>query len=269
MKISLLALLLCASGFAQTPLGQSGAPVLINNSDLAVLGTPEVRKDLPCTVSPNKPVLGFDLRFHAGFDVSIPMDELAGREDQLTILFRVTPQNDKDNPKYFIEHVHVPKIDEGAKGDATLSGGVLLGEGQYHVDWLMRDRSEQVCSFYWDSDAELASKDKPVELAIAPGAVESADLEEFTEEPPVARSQASQPLYIKILVNFAPQNSSSAELRPADTVALVTILRRIARQPQFGKFSLVAYNIQDQRVLYRQSRADKIDFPALGAALKQ
>jgi hypothetical protein len=57
-------------------------------------------------------------------------------------------------------------------------------------------------------------------------------------------------------------------LRPLDTVALVSILRRISREPQFGRFSLVAFNIQEQRVLYRQSSSERIDFPALGQALQ-
>ena len=69
-------------------------------------------------------------------------------------------------------------------------------------------------------------------------------------------------------MNFAPQNYNASSLRPQDTVALVSILRRIARQPEFGKFSLVAFNIQEQKVLYRQESEDSIDFPALGEALQ-
>ena len=57
-------------------------------------------------------------------------------------------------------------------------------------------------------------------------------------------------------------------MRPQDTAALAAILRRLAREPQFGKFSIVAFNIQEQRVLYRQDDADTIDFPALGDALR-
>src|SRR5271167_3848799 len=53
-----------------------GRAVHIINTDLAVLEAQDVRKDLNCTVSPQKPVLGFDLRFHAGFDVSVPLKEL-------------------------------------------------------------------------------------------------------------------------------------------------------------------------------------------------
>lgn len=254
---------------AQAPLTGSGGPIHINNSDMAILETPDVRKDLPCTVNPIKPVLGFDLRFHLGYDVSIPLNDLAGGENQLTILFRVTPDKRKDDSRYFTQHIHVPVIDEDAKGDATLSGVLDLGEGSYHVDWLVRDRSERVCSFYWDSEAALNAKDKQMELDIPPGVVERTQSDQFAPEPPVERVRSPKPVSVKILVNFAPQYSDSPVLRPIDTVALVTMLRRISRQPQFEKFSLVAFNMQEQRVLYRQSSADKIDFPALGGAVSK
>ena len=74
-------------------------------------------------------------------------------------------------------------------------------------------------------------------------------------------------LNVKVLVNFAPQNSLSAALQPLDTSALVSILRSIVRDPRIGKFSIVAFNMQEQRVVYRQEDVDRIDFPALGAAL--
>ena len=49
----------------------------------------------------------------------------------------------------------------------------MSGEGKYHVDWLMRDRTERVCSSYWDIDASLPPKDKQVALEIRPGEVTS------------------------------------------------------------------------------------------------
>jgi len=84
----------------------------------------------------------------------------------------------------------------------------------------------------------------------------------------VERAGDQPPLNVKILVNFAPQNTHSATLQPLDVAALVSILRGIAREPRIGKFSVVAFNLQEQRVLYRQDRADRIDFPALGQALR-
>ena len=239
----------------------------IFNTDLAVLEGGEQRKDLPCTVTSSKPTLGFDLKFHAGYQATVPLKELAGPENVLNIVFRVAPDGHRDEPVYFTQHLRVPAIEEDAKGDAYLQGAFDVGEGSYHVDWLMRDRAERVCSSNWDSEAALGSKDRPMSLAIAPEAIQRADGEEFKDEPPVQRSPLDPLLNVKVLVNFAPQNSLSAALQPLDTTALVSILRTISRDPRIGKFSIVAFNMQEQKVIYRQNGASKIDFPALGTAL--
>lgn len=243
----------------------------IFNSDLAVLESGEQRKDLPCTVTPSKPTLGFDLKFHAGYQVSIPLKELAGTENLLRIVFRVAPTDHLDDPVYFTQHIRVPPLDDDSKGDAYLQGAFDVGEGSYHIDWLMRDRAERVCSFSWDSDALLGSKDRSIKLAVAMQAIEAATGNQFVDEPadvpPPPAAPVDPPLNIKLLINFAPQNSLSASLQPLDTTALVSILRTISRDPRIGKFSIVAFNMQEERVIYRQEGANRIDFPALGHAL--
>jgi hypothetical protein len=260
--------LLCsAAAWAQAPLSGVGTRVQLNGSDLAVLEAQDVRKDLACTVDPVKPTLGFDLRFHGGYEISLPLHDVAGNENLLSILVRVTSDSRKDDPAYFVQRISVPKLPDDAKGDAVLGGLFDLGEGKYHIDLLMKDRSERVCSFYWDAEAVLTDRDKDIQPAIAAGAVERAEYEQFNEEPPVERAPG-KPLNIKILVNFAPQNANLSSLRPIDTLALVTVLRRLSREPQFGRFSVVAFNVQEQRVLYRQASAEKIDFPALGRAIQ-
>lgn len=263
------ALLVCPALRAQTLIQGSGplAVVRIFNTDAAVLESQDVRKDLPCTVTPEKPSLGFDLKFHAGYDVNIPLKDLAGSDNTLTMLFRVTPLNHKDDPIYFTQRYNVPAIEEDAKGDAYLQGNFDIGEGKYHVDWLMRDRSERVCSFYWDSEATLPAKDSNLALEIPPSQVQAIDKEPFREEPPVAKAAQEGPLNVKVMVNFAPQNAQSATLQPLDVNALVSILRNISREPRISTFSIVAFNMQERRVIYRQDKTSSIDFPALGDAL--
>lgn len=241
--------------------------VRIFNTDMAVFESGEARKDLPCTVNESKPLLGFDLRFHTGYDVTVPLKELSGSDNILTILFRVIPEKRKEDPIYFTQRVRVPMIEESARGDALLQGGFDVGEGSYHVEWLMRDRSERVCSGSWDSEATLPVKDKQMVLELSPGTIAAWDSEQFKEEPPVERSASEPPVKVKVLVNFAPQSNQAATLRPLDTSALVSILRQISRDPHIGKFSVVAFNMNEQRVLYRQQSANRIDFPALGKAL--
>jgi hypothetical protein len=247
--------------------GTPGGVVRLFATDGAVLESQEARKDLPCSVNPSKPVLGFDLKFHTGYEVSIPLKDLAGDGNQLTMVFRVIPEGHADDPVFFAQHVSVPAIDEDERGQAFLLGAFDVGEGKYHIDWLMRDRAERVCSFHWDSEAALPARDKQMALDIAAGVVRQFDTETFRPEPPVERDHGDAPLNVKVVVNFAPQEAAAASLQPMDTSALVSILRSIAREPRIVKFSLVAFNLQEQKVIYSQQQAAQIDFPALGHAL--
>ncbi len=132
----------------------------------------------------------------------------------------------------------------------------------------MRDRTERVCASNWDIQAELPTSDREMSLDIAAGAIQQSDAEVFKQEAPVARDTHDNPLNVKVVMNFAPQDSAAAALQPLDTDALLAILRNIARDPRITRFSIVAYNMQEQRVIYRQEAASQIDFPALGNALK-
>lgn len=250
----------------------SGGTVHLIGNDGPILDSGETKKDLPCTVTPVKPVMGFDLRFHSGYDIQIPLRELSGNGDLLTIIFRVTSAAAKDSPVYFAQRYNVPAIDDDASGDAYLAGGFDIGEGDYHVDWLMRDRIERVCSSNWDITAALASRDQSMKLPIPKNRIEASDQEFFKEEPPVTRINPEgpplkTPLSVKILINYAPQQGFAAAMQPIDTSALVSILRNIAREPRIRRFSLVAFNMNEQRIVYRQENADQIDFPKLGKAL--
>jgi hypothetical protein len=258
-----------ASGQMLLKPSQPGEVLNLLPSDMAILEAGETRRDIPCTVTDRKAELGFDLRFHSGFEVNVPLSELAGTGEVLTVVFRIYPREAPGHSSYFVQHFNVPPIEADAKGDATLQGGIDLGEGAYHVDWLMRDRSEHLCSSSWDTDAALPPKDKPMPLFITADQVTESVPQPFTND--VVRDSnypAQDNLTVKLLVNFAPQSANSAGLQRSDTEALVSILKTIQRDPRVTHLSLVAFNIEEGRVVYRQEMAAGIDFPALGKALQ-
>lgn len=267
LAIFVLTSAMIASGQILLNTSASGGALRLLNSDQAVLEAGEERQDLACSVVSVKPVLGFDMRFHSGYDVSLPLREIAGPENLLTILFRVTALDPPSKPVYFVQRIRVPSIEEDAKGDSFFQGGFDLGEGKFKVEWLMRDRTERVCASTWEVESTLPGKDKQVALELARGEIRASDREQFKDEPPIQRAADDAPLNVKVLVNFAPQNAKAASLQPVDTGALTAILRNISREPRIGKFTLVAFNLQEHRVVYRQDNSEKIDFPALGEAL--
>jgi len=241
----------------------------LSNDDFAVLEMQEPRTELPCTVTPTKPVLEFDFAFHSGFEVRVPIKELAGSGDDLTILFRVVPQNHENKTIYMSQELHVPPLEESGKAEGAISGAFVLGEGRYHVDWLMRDQHSRVCANFWDVEAKLSPKDMAVKAWIPNDtSAQPQKTTFFGEEPPVRRATDTGLFKVDILVNFAPQKADSAILDNSDLQGLVGILRRIARDPRIGEYSLVAFSLQTQQVLYRQEGGSRINFPALGDALK-
>jgi hypothetical protein len=242
--------------------------VILRPSDDAILQSNESRRDLPCSVSQRKPELGFDLRFHSGYEATIPLKQLVGTGEILTVVFRVYPQANSQ-ASYFVQHFRVPGIQDAAKGDAALRGEIDLGEGKYHVDWLMRDRSERICSSSWETEATLSPKDKRMPLSIDANEVDQTLPDSFVNDKAVdAKHGSNHALHLKLLVNFGSQDSSFPTFQRDDADVLVSIVKEIERDPHVARVSLVAFNIEETRVMYRQESAQRIDFPALGKALE-
>lgn len=271
-KLAIIVVALLGPGFcaAQTPLQSAvgGGEIRVVTSDMAVLSAEDTRDDLPCTVTPLDPRLGFDLQYQAGYVVHLPLASLAGDGDSLRVLFRIKPLGGDGQPRFFVDRFSVPNIEEGAKGETALPGQYTLGPGRYRVDWLMRDRSERVCSAHWD--IQTSSSEEFEELAATPmaNAVGSRRDDVFLEEPPVQRAAVQSLLHVKLLVNFTPTDPRDIHLRPYDVENIVSILRAISREPQIGTFSLVAFNMQEERIIFEQENATRIDFPGLGQSVE-
>lgn len=247
----------------------TGQPLRVLSEDLAVLLADVRRVDLPCSVQHLDPQLEFDLQYQAGYVAKIPLSALSGDGNALRVLFRIRPLDGTDREFYFTDRFVVPSIAEGAEGDASLPGYYTLGPGEYKVEWLMRDRGEQVCADSWV--VKPSPTEEFAELALTRPSHTVAPHEEqlFLAEPPVRRAAESELLHVKILANFSPQDLSDARIRPSELRSLVSMLRAIAREPQFGEFSLVAFSMQEERILYEQESAPQIDFPALGQRIDE
>ena len=265
-----LALLVAVPAHGQSVMEGSrpGAPANLLPMDSAVLEGREMRRDLPCAVTPISPELGFDLGFHSGYEVAVPVRELAGTGTRLTAVFRVTPGTGVGKPVYFIQKWTVPPIEDNARGTAHLRGEFALGEGTYRVDWLMRDLDERFCTMHWQILAGQRGKDRHVELRLPAGTARSEAPDPFTDEEVVTRA-SGRLLNVVVLLHVAPQTAGAVGLRASETTAPVAIVRGIAREPRIGTYSITVFNLEQRKILYRMDDTPAIDFPALGKAIKQ
>jgi hypothetical protein len=244
-----------------------GGRIKLNQTDLEVLERGEPRHDLPCTVSQMKPELDWDFNFHTGYQVKIPLTALAGKGNQLTVLFRVIPQDRPGDLVYMTQKLRVPVIEEGSKGETMFAAPFALGEGKYHVDWLMRDQRERICSASWDLETRLNSKDVQLREGIPKTLVQPVE-QLFAEEPPVLREPESHLPHVSIIVSFDPPEPSSAMLNDRDIVSLVAALRHIGRDPRVETSSIVACSLEAQQIIYQQDTTSRMHLQALGEALE-
>ncbi|HEY3744104.1 MAG TPA: acetyltransferase [Bryobacteraceae bacterium] len=233
---------------------------------MAAFEASEPLKGLDCAFEIQKPTLGLDLRFHTGYQVTF-VKESSPEDDQVTIVLKIADKSRPDRPVYMQDRLRAPPVDGPEKVAARIPGKFALGAGAYRVDMLLHDRADHYCSSSWDLNASLSSKYKGVPLSLAEGAVAPLAEDLFLPESRAHKTEDA-PLNVKILANFAPREKSSAALDPRDTEATTTILRDISRNPRVGTISILAFDLYEERVVFRQSRKEGIDFPALGAALK-
>jgi hypothetical protein len=235
-------------------------------SDAAVLEVREVKTSLPCAVTPARPELGFDMVFHAGYTARVRLRDLAGDGNVLTSIFRVTPDSSPDQPVYFKQTWKVPAIPQNAGGATDLEAKFTVGEGDYQVDWLLRDATERVCSAFWRISTHMRAKQAQVAAGLAPGAVAAA-ASDLNMDQESSRSDPGDRLSVAVLLNVAPDTAGGASISQGQLDALLSILRGILREPRIGAISITAFNLDQQQVVFEQEVIRQIDFAGLKNAI--
>lgn len=267
--LSTLSLIASVSAVAQSliPGLEPGGTGRLLPSDSAILDLHQPRTDLPCTITFFKPELNLDFMFHTGYRVRIPVRELGRDANALTIVFRVYAEEHADEASYFAQTLRLPAWRDDTTGEAMLDGTFRLGEGKYHLDWLMRDIDERVCAGFWNLEAKLDPKQAALAGAVPKNIVQPAG-DPFAQPLAPSEKDSKGPLYVRMIVNVAPQDLRRTTLDPSDLRDLAAILGNIAREPQVGRYSLVACSVPGRQVLYRQENEPLLRLPALGDALR-
>jgi len=96
--------------------------------DMAVLADPENRADFSCSLTLDKPGLGFDLRFHSAFRATVPVKFRASAGRSLQAAMRVPPATiDQGSSVLFAHRFAIPDIPVGTKGEVIFAGGFEIG----------------------------------------------------------------------------------------------------------------------------------------------
>lgn len=217
---------------------------------------------LPCQLTRYPPLLDYGLRLWSGYSASVPAAEIGIDGDpRMAVHLRVTP--DGAPPAYFYQAVPIPRAPAGAdlrKVRLDIGGGFLLGPGRYRVDWLLIHSSGRACRSSWSLKAKGDSS--PL-AALQVEAVDNSLWRGFSPDAPGGHAL--------IFLHASPVRPRRylSRLSPWDRQVLLSTLGSVLRQGGFRSASLVVFDLQNRRTLFREASIDPRSLRRLARQLAQ
>lgn len=228
---------------------------------------------LKCWVERWDPALDFAFRFIGGYLAHCRVGQFEGKRTTLGSYLRVTPEGGQPATFGFAHIVpELPPDMSWAAGNLAkleneieLSGAVGLGEGRYFVELLITDGQTRSFRKHWKLRVSRNHSQQGVALAINPRTVESVDERSWQ----TVSSSRDGTLRLTILLDAAPMNWYQSNLRAWDRAFLIESVYSLVRQTPHKTLHLVAFNLDQQRELFRSDQFDSAAFQALSRALDQ
>jgi hypothetical protein len=219
---------------------------------------------LHCSVMPIHPQLNYGFRFQAGYVVTVPMKQFQGSGHRWRMITRITPEADH-RPVYLMSAYALPPVPT-TKVEVEVGGGYLLGEGVYRVRHVLVDDAGRTCRKDWTVDVHLGRGESKVRVAMAPGTVLDFSLR-GSRVPPASVQDDARPMRLTILLHAAPSFPRRTRLRPSDILMLLSSVSSVLERVPTTNVRLVAFNLDQQRELYRKDGFRLTDLPAVADAM--
>jgi hypothetical protein len=223
---------------------------------------------LKCDLVPRNPFLDFTFRFQTGFLLSSNLGQFTPGEQPVTYL-RVIPQG--ASPVLMRSIMDLPAVprDMARTMDSrslrklriTTSGAFNVGEGRYAVELVLVNQQGQSCYKHWSVQTGKNTH-VAVPLALDPRSVEplAHDIWDGKLDPNGVR--------LSVLLDAAPMNALSPKLHAWDRALLLQTLSSLLKRIPCRSVQLVAFNLEQQREVYRQEKFDAKGFAALTSTLQ-
>ena len=226
------------------------------------------QNSLKCELTPWRPFLDFTFRFEAGFLLSTRLGQFAQGDEPITYL-RIIPQG--ATPVILRSVTELPTIpaDMARKMDLkslgkirmTTSGAFNIGEGRYSVELVLLNKQGQSCYRRWNLQAVNHAR-TAVPLVMEPRSVTSVVHSNWDGklDPNGVR--------LSILLDAAPMNPLAPKLHAWDRALILQTLASVLKRIPCQSVEIVAFNLEQQREVFRQEKFDAEGFEKLATTLK-
>lgn len=226
---------------------------------------------LRCTIQPVQPFLDFAFRFDAGYVFRCPLKEFEGKESILWSFVRITPEGRP--PVLLGAGYRLPGVPAESRDPKNLkklkriiegSGGFTTGEGRYRVEAVLVDDRGRVLQKSWKIQASLRHRERTVRVTAAASGV--APLVDRLWDGKLDTS--GRGMRVTVLLNAAPFGRRAPRLRAWDRALLQGSLSSLLHEIPCEFVRLVAFNLDQGRVIFEQTPFDASGFTGLSQALQ-
>jgi hypothetical protein len=223
---------------------------------------------LHCSIQPRKPTLDFALRFDVGYIVSCSLSRFGGRASKVFVFARVTPEGGKSlllGEPYRLPEATAATKSSNLKQAVQMSGGFAVGEGQYQIEVLVVDQETgRTSRKRWRARVARSSSQRAAQVAVPAGSVIPIGVRPW----PVKMDTSGKGLRVTVLLDAAPLNPRNPALRAWDRAFLLGSLSSLLKQVPCASVRLRAFNLDQQRELFRQDQFDEAGFIKLAESLR-
>ncbi|MGA8441489.1 MAG: hypothetical protein WB762_34790 [Candidatus Sulfotelmatobacter sp.] len=220
---------------------------------------------LPCSVHEWTPKLDFSFRFDSGYAVRCRVGIFGGKKNSIGIFARVTPAG--KTAVLLAERFDLPGLDKfitgqdasKARNEFKVTGAFAVGEGDYGVEILVIDEQSRTFRKRWPIHIAMHRFQRDVSLAIAPLSVEPL----FKPASDIVAAAQGGWIRLTVLLDTAPINPRTIQLHAWDRAFLIESLYSLLRQTPYKSVRVVAFNLEQQREIFRRDHFDGEGFLGL------
>jgi hypothetical protein len=227
---------------------------------------------LSCHAEPFRPFLDFAFRFEIGYIVRCPLKQFGGEETVLDAVVRVRPAHGA--AVILGDFYRIPAITPALKSTINLkrlhneiefSGVFTAGVGEYPVDLVVADDHHRIYRHSWSSKAVPHGDERKAAVAMPPDTVAALRLPSWHAN----RARKTSGLRLTVLLDASPINPYALKLRAWDWAFLLDSLSSLLNEIPFTFVRIVAFNLDQQREIFRQEQLDRSTFRKLSGALRK
>jgi len=220
---------------------------------------------MSCEIRPSAFRLNYDFRFQSGFDLAVPLKRYEGAGNAFQVFVRVAPLTPARPPVFLEQAIDLPNVPKKSRAELQVAGGYYLGDGKYSVDVAVTDPQGRACRKHWRIETKRNGAEKNVPLALEPGTVSPFTFETWKRN---RTEVAGRPLRVSIFLHAIPLSRRVMSMRMSDQEVLLGSLASLRAQMPGAQLKVVAFNLDQQKEIFRDPAFEEEGWDNLLAALE-